>query len=78
MPEWNQPTHIVPDEVVEKGLRYAMALGVVISYGGSRKRGPKQVRRWHVDTLDGESYVWTPAQVMAFTAGVRLATERKG
>jgi hypothetical protein len=73
--KWHQPTHSISDDFIEKGLRFAMAVGVVKSYGGSRQKGGH--RRWHVDTSDGERYTWTPGQVVAFATGVRLVVERR-
>jgi len=67
----------IPQEVIDREIRYAMALGIVEAVevtGVSRGR----YRRFRVYTNDGEHRDWTPAQVLAFAAGVRLATERKG
>jgi len=69
----------IPDDVIERELRYAAALGVVVSFDVSRRAASTgSYRRWIVRTSDGDAHPWTPAQVVAFTTGVRLATERKG
>lgn len=76
MPSWDK-TKPVPQEVIDREVRYAMALGIV-THAHVSGVSEGRYRRWMIRTSDGESYTWTPAQVLAFAAGVRLATERKG
>jgi hypothetical protein len=65
-----------PGDVIERELLYGLALGVVLHFKVQRQRGG--YRRYVVTTSDGLPHTWTPAQVLAFGIGVRLATERKG
>ncbi len=69
----------VPGDVIERELRYAAALGVVRSFRSKGTPGGTRgvYRRWHVESSDGIVHSWTPAQVLAFGCGVRLATERR-
>jgi hypothetical protein len=67
----------ISQDLIDRELRYAMALGIVESVQ-TKGVSTGRYRRFYVVTSDGEGRVWTPAQVMAFAAGVRLATERKG
>jgi len=69
--------HPISQDKIDREIRYAMALGVVERVE-VRAVSKGRYRRWLIDTADGERYTWTPAQVLAFAAGVRLATERKG
>ncbi len=69
----------VDGAVIERELRYAMALGIVrrVHASATRARSGDRYRRYRITMSDGLVYVWTPAQVLAFGAGVRLATERR-
>jgi hypothetical protein len=70
----------ISQDAIDRELRYAMALGIVESFRAKPTRGGDGAgyRRFTVLTSDGDAHIWTPAQVMAFAVGVRLATERKG
>jgi hypothetical protein len=65
---------------IDREIRYAMAVGVVesVTSKGTKGRNGLRYRRFIVFTSDGERHAWSPAQVLAFAAGVRLATTRKG
>ena len=72
--------HPISQDKIDREVRYAMALGVVesVTSKGTKGRDGLRYRRFVVTTSDGTRYTWSPAQVLAFAAGVRLATERKG
>lgn len=66
-------------DLIERELRYAFALGVVRTFKLHRTFGEDGLgyRRYVVTDRTGDVHRWTPAQVLAFTIGVRLMSERK-
>lgn len=72
--------HPISQDRIDREIRYAMAVGVVESVKSKETKGRDGLhyRRFVVFLSDGQVATWGPREVLAFAAGVRLATERKG
>jgi len=66
----------IPQEQLESGLELAQAAGVVVSWSMYRGRRNTMVRRFVVNTSDGEAHLWTPQAVDVFGYAVELMREQ--